>query len=105
LKSVQQALHRYGERAKSRPSAPASSFAVGPELLQRRIRDELGLDYTLGQVEALAVAEVERVGKMLHAKAARFGHRGPTEELIARWRAEWRPAKPLLELYQTETRR
>jgi len=71
--------------------------------LQRRVRDELGLDYTLGQIEALALGEVERVGQLL--KAACAGRRGSPEQVIERARAEWRPSKPLLELYQAETRR
>ena len=56
-----QALRRYRDRMKQRPLAPAGSFAVGAAALQRRVRDELGLDYTLGQVEALALGEVERM--------------------------------------------
>ena len=46
------------------------SFAIGPAALQRRVRDELGLDYTLGQVESLALGEIERVGKLLEQAAA-----------------------------------
>ena len=69
------------------------------------MRDELGLDYTLGQVEALALGEVERVGRLLKAACARFGRNRSAEQIIAEARANWRPGKPLLELYQQETRR
>ena len=99
------AMQRYRQRVKQRPPAPAGSFAIGAAALQRRVRDELGLDYTLGQVEALALGEVERVGRLLKAACARFGRNRSAEQIIAEARASWRPGKPLLELYQRETRR
>lgn len=99
------AMQRYRDRVKQRPLAPMGSFAIGGVALQRRVRDELGLDYTLGQVEALALGEVERVGRLLKAACARFGRNRSADRIIAKARANWRPAKPLLELYQEETRR
>ena len=99
------AMQRYRDRVKERRPAPAGSFAVGAGALQRRVRDELGLDYTLGQVEALALGEVERVGKLLKAACARFGRNRSANSIIAEARSKWRPGKPLLELYQAETRR
>ena len=99
------AMQRYRARVKQRSLAPAGSFAIGAAALQRRVRDELGLDYTLGQVEALALGEVERVGKLLQAACARFGRNRSAEQIIAEARSQWHPAKPLLELYDRETRR
>ena len=99
------AMQRYREQVKQRPLAPAGAFAIGAAALQRRVRDELGLDYTLGQVEALALGEVERVGKLLKAACARFGRNRSAEQIIAEARSQWRPDKPLLELYQRETQR
>jgi uncharacterized protein (DUF885 family) len=99
------ALQRYRNRAKERRLAPAGSFAIGAAALQRRVREELGLDYTLGQVEGLALSEVERVGRLLKAACERFGRKRSADHIIAEARASWRPAKPLLELYQRETRR
>ncbi len=49
--SLKRALEKYRDRVKARKPAPAGSFAIGTESLQRRVRDELGLDYTLGQIE------------------------------------------------------
>lgn len=105
LHATQAALNRYRDRAKALPLAPAGSFAVGPEVLQRRVRDELGLDYTLGQIEALALGEVERIGALLKTASAKLGRGRSADEIIAKARADWRPGKPLLEIYQTETRR
>ncbi|MSU59695.1 MAG: DUF885 domain-containing protein [Pedosphaera sp.] len=103
IRSTQRALDRYGDRAKSRARAPAGSFAVGAETLQRRVRDEVGLDYTLGQVEALALDEVERIGRLLRKECAPFGRGRAADEIIAEARAQWRPKKPLLEVYDATT--
>ncbi|HEY9174567.1 MAG TPA: DUF885 domain-containing protein [Verrucomicrobiae bacterium] len=103
LVSAQRALERYREAALARPVAPENSFAIGPECLQRRVRDELGLDYTLGQVEALALGEAARVGALLQKECARFGRKASADEILAELRGQWRPEKPLLELYQRTT--
>ncbi len=105
VRAAEKALQRYAARAKDKPPAPAGSFAIGSAALQRRVRDELGLDYTLGQIEALALGEVERVGKLLKLACARFGRGRSPEDIIAEARKEWRPKKPLLQLYQHETKR
>ena len=99
------AMQRYRERVKQRRLAPPGSFAIGAAALQRRVRDELGLDYTLGQVEALALGEVERVGRLLKTACARLGRNRSAEQIIAGARASWRPAQPLLTLYERETQR
>ena len=99
------AMQRYRAQVKRRRPAPAGSFAIGAAALQRRVRDELGLDCTLGQVEALALGETERLGGLLQAACARFGRNRSADQIIAQARANWRPAEPLLEIYQKETRR
>ena len=105
IRSTQKALNRYRDKAKSKSPAPPGSFAIGPEALQRRIRDELGLDYTLGQVEAIALGEAARVGGLLKQECARLGLKRSAEEIVAEARAQWRPQKPLLEIYRAETER
>ena len=103
--STKKALKRYGDKAKGRRMAPAGSFAVRATALQRRIRDELGLDYTLGQVQSLAQGEAQRIGKLLKKATARFGRNQSAEQILAKRRRDWKPAKPLLELYRDETQR
>ena len=105
IEATSRALQKYRARVLRRPLAPAGSFAIGPAALQRRVRDELGLDYTLGQVESLALAEVERVRNLLCAASARLGGNRSPEDIINAWRKQWRPSKPLLDLYREETRR
>lgn len=105
VNDARKALETYRSKVMARPLAPAKSFAVGAATLQRRVRDELGLDYTLGQIEALALGEAERIGGLLRRECARFGKNRSPEDIIAHLRSEWRPAKPLLELYREETRR
>lgn len=103
--AVRKALVRYQEKIKALPLAAAGSFAVGTASLQRRVRDELGLDYSLGQVEALALSEVERVGELLQRACRRYGEGRSPEEILAEARGRWRPEAPLLDLYSSETRR
>jgi uncharacterized protein (DUF885 family) len=105
IRSTQTALHRYRDKARGRSIAPAGSFAIGTDALQRRVRDELGLDYTLGQIEALAWREAERVGALLKQGCARLGRTRKAEDIIAEARAQWRPKQPLLEIYRIETER
>jgi uncharacterized protein (DUF885 family) len=105
ISAAGKAMERYRERIRQRPPAPAGSFAIGHVALQRRVRDELGLDYTLGQIEALALVEADRLGRLLQAACARFGRNRTADQIIAEARGNWRPAKPLLELYQRETQR
>jgi len=73
--------------------------------MQRRIRDELGLDYTLKEVESFGLAEVARIEAALDAECARFGRGRSAAGIIAEARAAWRPAQPLVELYERDTRR
>jgi uncharacterized protein (DUF885 family) len=105
IKAAQKSSHAYRELVRDRPLAKAGAFAVGAETLQRRVRDQLGLDYTLGQIEALALGEVRRMGARLAEACAKFGPNRSAEAVLAEARASWRPAKPLLELYRDETRR
>ena len=103
IRAVKVALEKYRNRVLARKFAPPRSFAVGAAILQRRVREELGLDYTLGQIETLALAEAKRIADLLAKAAARFGGDGSAKEVIARARASWHPAKPLLDLYREET--
>jgi uncharacterized protein (DUF885 family) len=105
IDAVLKALHQYRDYARDLPSAPAGSFAIGPACLQRRVRDELGLDYTLGQIETLALRESERINTLLRKACARFGRDRSPESIIAEAREAWRPGRPLVELYELETRR
>ncbi len=105
IKATEKALASYRAAVVNRPLAPAGSFGIGTTTLQRRVRDELGLDYTLGQIETLALGEAERIGKLLKDACRPFGRARPANEIIESLRSQWRPAKPLLELYRDETRR
>jgi uncharacterized protein (DUF885 family) len=105
IRATQTALNRYRDSVTRRSLAPEGSFAVGAAAMQRRVRDELGLDYTLGQVESLALGEVRRVHAVLEAACKRFGHNRGPDKLLADARSKWVPAQPLLELYKAETER
>jgi uncharacterized protein (DUF885 family) len=105
IAGTRRALKNYSNHAHSAKPAPANSFAIGAVTLQRRIRDELGLDYELGQVESLALGEAQRLDGLLKKACARFGRGIPPDEVIRRARSKWRPDRPLVELYRRETSR
>jgi uncharacterized protein (DUF885 family) len=105
IASTLKALEGYRNLARGLRPATPGSFAIGPECLERRVRDELGLDYTLGQIETLALGEARRIGGMLKKACARFGRNRSPDEIISEARRAWKPARPLLELYRHETDR
>ncbi len=105
IASARRAFAGYAKRVKSRPLAPPGSFAVGEDILQRRVRDQLGLDYSLGEIEALALAESARVNERLRRACRKFGRYKTPEEIIAQARADWNPGENLLAVYRRETAR
>lgn len=105
ITTAQSAFARYRKKVFARPLAPAGSFAVGAPVLQRRVRDQLGLDYSLGEIEALAISEIARVGEKLQAACRKFGPGKSSEEIINQCRANWNPGGDLLATYRKETTR
>jgi len=103
IAEARKAFAAYVKRVKSCPLAAAGAFAVGGAILQRRVRDQLGLDYSLGQIEALALGEVARVADLLHQAARKFGRIKTADEIIREARGEWNPGSDLLALYRRET--
>jgi uncharacterized protein (DUF885 family) len=103
VKSTAKAIESYRSWANEKPIAPANSFSIGSESLRRRVQDELGLDYSLSEVEALAEGETRRIGALLTRECARFGAKATPETIIAEARAEWEPGDELLRVYEKET--
>ena len=93
----------YHKKIMARPLAKAGSFAVGALTLQRRVRDQLGLDYSLGEIESLALSEIDRVGALLYQTCKKFGRGKSTDEIINRARKNWNPGPDLLGVYRKET--
>ncbi len=105
LEGAQRACTAYGNAIEDRPPAMPGSFAVGAACLARRVRDQLGLDYTLAEIESLALAETHRIGKLLEVACARFGKGRTADEIIADARRAWDPGPDLVGTYRAETRR
>ena len=103
--AAQRAVLKYRDAVMEKQPAPRNSFSLGANQLQRRVRDELGLDYTLGQVESLANAEAERIRGLLTKACARHDKDKSAEEIIDQARARWKPEGDLLGIYRGETQR
>jgi len=105
LATAGKAVTYYRDRVQEYPLAPAGSFAVGADIMQRRIRDELGLNYTLGEIESLALKEAERIGALLKKACAKHGRGKSADAIIEKARSSWNPGEDLLGLYRDETDR
>lgn len=105
IAAAARSIKSYHDCVMERETAPTGSFAIGASRLQRRVRDELGLDYSLGEIEALALAESERVGSLLQRACAKHGVGRGVDDIIAEARCAWNPGADLLGLYREETRR
>ena len=105
IASARRAFTKYHDAVRARRLAPEGSFAIGSEATQRRVRDELGLDYSLGEIESLALAEAERINLLLAAACAPFGRKAKPEQIIEEARQAWNPGPDLLGVYRTETTR
>jgi uncharacterized protein (DUF885 family) len=105
IAAARRAFRRYRDKVNGMEAAPAGAFAVGSAVMQRRVRDQLGLDYTLEEIEALARSEVRRVGGLLEAECARFGRGRTAAGIIAEARRQWNPEGKLIDHYRSETTR
>lgn len=105
IQTATRASARYHKGVMHLTPAPAGSFAIGEPTLARRVRDELGLDYSLGSIESLAQAEAERIGQELALACRRFGKQKSAHAIITEMREAWNPGNDLLGVYRTETQR
>jgi uncharacterized protein (DUF885 family) len=99
IRLAKRACTRYHGVVMAKRLAKPGSFAIGTAMLQRRIRDELGLDYTVGQVEAVALSEIDRVGALLKKASAKLGRKKSVEAIVEAARCQWKPSGELLALY------
>ncbi len=101
---AKRACVNYRKSVMAKRVAKPGSFAIGKKRLQRRIRDELGLDYTLGQVEAVALAEIDRIGELLKKASSKLGKNKSVEQIVAAARDSWKPGGDLLSVYRKTNR-
>ena len=94
------ACKEYYENILKKPLAIPGSFAIGRGILERRIRDELGLDYTVGQVEAIALSEIDRVGNQLKKEFTKLKKHNSSKSIVEAARCQWKPKGNLLDLYK-----
>jgi len=105
VSSTRLAAKQYHAAVMKRPLAPERSFAIGAEAMQRRVQEQLGLDYTLAEIESLALGEAKRIGALLDAACRQLGRGRSAEEIIAEARAAWNPGTDLPAVYRSETKR
>jgi uncharacterized protein (DUF885 family) len=104
IDTARKSFQIYEQAVAACPMAPDGAFAVGSTVLQRRVRDEVGLDYTLGEIESLAKMEIERLRGLLNMACRKFGKNRRPEQIIDDARSQWNPAGELIELYRSQTK-
>ncbi len=102
---ARKAAKKYHDTVMRGVLAPEGSFAIGAEAMQRRVREQTGLDYTLAEIESLAQSEARRIGDLLDAVCRKFGKGRSADEIIAEARAAWKPGTDLPAVYRAETAR
>jgi uncharacterized protein (DUF885 family) len=105
IASAQRSFSAYRDTVMERPLAPEGSFSIGAARLEGRVREQLGLDYSLGEIESLALGETQRIGGLLEKACAGFGANKRAGEIIEQARAAWNPGDDLLGIYRRETAR
>jgi uncharacterized protein (DUF885 family) len=103
--SARRSVTEYHDAVMERPLAPEGSFALGTAGLDRRVREQLGLNYSLGEIESLALGETSRIQTLLDETCAKFGKNKRAEDIIEEARAAWDPGDDLIGLYRRETAR
>jgi uncharacterized protein (DUF885 family) len=104
LSNTTRSLQRYRDKVRSLKPAKPGSFSLGATALQRRIRDDLGLDYSLSEVEQLALSEINRISGLIKAVEAKRGGTRAQRRIVDE-QENWRPTRPLLEIYEETTQR
>ncbi len=102
---LERSVEFYHDAVMAKPLAPVNSFSLGAKGLQRRVNEELGLDYSLGQIESIALSEADRIEGLLVTACRRVKGGKFVGEIIEDARSKWNPGEDLLSYYQAETNR
>jgi uncharacterized protein (DUF885 family) len=96
------AFRDHGAALARRQPARHGSFAIGRERFEFLVRENLGLDLSLGEVRAIGLREVARHEALLAKEARRHGARS-ARDLLERAAEAWDPGGPLVETYRART--
>ncbi len=97
------AFMEYVQRVQRIAPGPANGFAVGRANFEMLIRERLGRDWSLNEVEAEGHRLLEHYSKLLREEARASGSGTPIR-IIQRLANNWQPDnRPLLEIYQELT--
>jgi hypothetical protein len=88
--NARKAFDRYSEAIAARPPGPEGGFAVGRANLELLIRERLGINRTLPEVEAMGWSLIHQLEAELKAEARKFGRKSPAAILEAA-AGQWKP--------------
>jgi hypothetical protein len=102
LEAAVRAFNSFSKGVTRKPEGPKGSFAIGRERFEFLIREQLGLDLTLAEARAVGLYQIARHEHLLAQAAKRHGKKS-ARSLIQEAAEQWRPDKPLIDLYLEET--
>jgi len=102
LAGAKKAFAGYARAIQRKAPGPACGFSLGREAFEILLRERLGLDLSLPEIEADGWNLVRELEAEIRREAARAGLRD-AREAIERAAAAWLPQRPLIEEYRATT--
>jgi hypothetical protein len=102
LQKASAAIRRFAVVIQKKEPGRSGDFAVGREMFELLLRERLGFDQSLPEMEANGWALVHQLEREIREEAKRTGFRSADQALAAA-RDQWNPQRPLLDLYREVT--
>lgn len=96
------ALEAYGKTIVRKSPGAAGDFAVGPDALATLVRERMGLDQSIAEIEADGWELIAQLRADLKAEAKRSGFQDARSAIDAA-AANWLPDRPLIDEYRAVT--
>ncbi len=96
------ALDDYAKTIVRKSPGPAGGYAVGGDALGLLVRERMGFDQSVAEIEANGWELIAQLKSELKAEAKRCGHKD-ARAAIDQAAARWAPDRPLIEAYRATT--
>jgi len=96
------ALDKYAKAIQSKPPGPSNGFSIGRDAFEILMRERLGFDQSLPEIEADGWALIQRLESEIAEESKRAGFATVADALESGVTA-WTPNRPLIEIYRETT--
>jgi len=97
------AVKRYAAAIQRKAPGPKDGFSIGRDAFEILMRERLGFDQSLPEIEANGWELIRRLENEIAEESKRAGFSSPGEALLS-GAATWSPERPLIEIYRETTR-